>query len=196
MKELETLRTDLHKMVDEKINALVKPKFEINKWYKGGSYMICPTDLSDPNNAKGYGLSSEKWRDFHSFGMNGVNKMIEATPSEVLEALTGEAVKKEYIGNKITADWIAGNKISSKLDGEIVFRDNELGIDTETDGYYTLMRNGIWAEIIPEPKTLESFAKDFQEYSHASDDMTRTDFNSFLKANAPELIECLTNLPK
>lgn len=145
--ELESLRQELNSRIDAVIAKVEKPAFEVGKWYKGGQFLIYPTDLTNPNNTKGYGFDCGNWTEFKFFGMNGISKMNPATNQEAKEALTKEAIKKYPIGTKIKT-----------LDGNIIYLRGHSFIYFEHNTIYAsncnlklsniLFQNGIWAEPI------------------------------------------------
>ncbi len=186
--ELETLRTDLHKMVDEKINALVKPVIEINKWYN----ISCRNSKSlwfakefatdDLTWCRGYGFTNGKYSTAHSIRITEF-EFTEATHSEFTEALTKEAVKRydgKTVLNLIT-DKNLNPFVKSKLSLDRFHcskEANKLYHSVASDWSILIFDNGIWAEIVKEPKTIDEWADEFKDF--ATEDF-RTGLNDDFK---------------
>jgi hypothetical protein len=78
----------------------VKRELIVGKWYKGtflheNNPLIFIDSVNHKNNIKGYGFDTEKWfdnrnKDNHYGGIDEVEDWVEATESEVFEALDKE----------------------------------------------------------------------------------------------------------
>jgi hypothetical protein len=130
--------------VKEWFPEVFETKLEIGKWYH---YIGC---LLVWNNGKTtYGFNTKEFRDNFSFSCEDA---VPATDSEVLEALTNEAIKRGFKEGVCINDlycggtvFISGNKYDyeevpyTPYAGEMALRDSDGNI---------LFINGQWAEII------------------------------------------------
>jgi hypothetical protein len=94
-KELETLRAELHKEVDAKIDKLIKPEFKNNVWYKYTNSKIHLVCFNDVENREGYGFDLGGFNNGTTWSMSN---LIPATPTEVQQALEKEAVNRGFKG--------------------------------------------------------------------------------------------------
>jgi len=128
--------------IEEWFQEFRKPSLEVGKWYKNSVGTVAY------NEGLGYGIDScGFWFDkYRENGLSGypISEWTLATPQEVEEALTKEAVKRGFK---------KGVKVHSLADGRIVdlngdittfyFKDNEL-----YKGGCLIFKNGTWAEKI------------------------------------------------
>ena len=136
LKEIKSEKKELKKQLAE------LPKlFEVGKWYKYSTAIICYSGT--PQN---YGFTfSGKWTtEFYS---NNLSLWTEATEDEVFEALKYEAIKRGFKeGDKISRDW---SSLKPTLNGNISSYYESL--NTLDVGGWQVFRNGVWATIIKEP---------------------------------------------
>lgn len=165
-------------IVNEKVEAfrlqllkeLVKPEFEVGKWYTytdSKNHFVCFTDSVK---REGYGLVHGAWYDSDIWDKQNITL---ATESEVLEALTKEYHKRGYErgyfkgveDNKITNCWHVDDILLS-----------EGGLWVRGCGF--AFKDGKWATVIPKEKTSEDWVLDFNnECNYASS------LHNFLKEN-------------
>ena len=93
--EINKLQTQL----DELKSKIEKPQFELNKWYKTNMGSIYYITKIEKDLCYGYGIDNSgrdsKWYDYKEQCI--VNRLLTlATPKEVEEALTKEAVKRGF----------------------------------------------------------------------------------------------------
>ena len=137
--------------IEDWFPELKKPSLEVGKWYKGESGVLAycnKINKSSKNSFFGYGFgfSNLKWcneDDYHW----GYQKWTLATPQEVVEALTKEAVKR---GFKKGVKFNRVNSVTNKCDNVIdIIKDelrwNGFGLITSCD---YIFYNGVWATII------------------------------------------------
>jgi hypothetical protein len=146
---------------DEKIkeilinNGVVKNELELNRWYKSKKLNDVFIRLEDNDKGR-YGFDSCGW-----YKTNDSNKGISteywqlATPQEVETALKNEAVKRGFVkGALCNNSNIHNSKTNNnKIDFDYMeFIDNELRLYKNNDSncYYQIFNNGVWAEIIKE----------------------------------------------
>lgn len=185
--EIEALRAELHSIVDSKIDKLIKPEFEVGKWYKNSCHIFYPTDLTDLDNIKGYGMYNGNWKEYSDFSMLGNDRVVLATPTEVQQAFEKEAVKRYgelKVGDKVKGHW--GNEIKTMNDK----RDYYLSMDSQHIYFginnVCLMCDGKWAEIVKE-MSLESLAEKLES-------LTEFEKAVYIKKNKTQIIETLSKL--
>ncbi len=189
--ELETLRAELHSIVDAKIDKLIKPEFKTNVWYKDKKtkFLLYPTKIKRVMDAvTGYGFNVDgEWLDeCNDLGLEGC---IEATTTEVQQAL-----EKEF--NKL---YPKGSKVKCLADGATRVIDNgsfHYSIDTNYAYHHgaKVFENGQWAEIV-KPMSLEDLGKDFNKFIQTSfGGSVAKDFKKYLTENKTQIIETLNNL--
>lgn len=115
-------------------------KIEKGKWYHADGVLIYVNKLHK-DTVFGYGLNSEEgfWIEEDDDPWYVMQITHEATPQEVIEALTKEAKRRYKIGDKVKDV----NGVEIVPNGSYVFIDGVL--------YYggaTLMKDGKWAEVI------------------------------------------------
>jgi len=127
--------------------GVIKPKFEARRWYKFKN-ALCFYESKE----KQYGIHNDGswiekccWLNYDVLGDN--ENWIQATPAEVIERLKAEAVKKGFV---------EGAKVKSLWKDSVGTLDLGFKTDLQENGFwmggYCLMKNGIWATIINEPK--------------------------------------------
>ena len=138
-------------------------KLEYGKWYKCTFNNNRISLQVDKNTRYGFDFSGD-WINFNN-AMVDITKEDSwtlATPQEVEEALTKEAVKRYEIKIGITLKWnFDGVKYSSTYWEDLdcfKYKNNSLFFNGGI-----LMQNGIWAEIVSEPieLTLDQVAEKF-----------------------------------
>ena len=197
--EIAKLQTQL----DELKSKIEKPQFKVGKWYKGNenscvfSVLFYCTKV-DGDKLYGYGLVNNNWTENNS-SINiadDENECVEATPKEVEEALTKEAVKRGFKeGVKVdktnlpmyidcpTNIWTLGSGVFKYYESN-----NSLQINSDC-----VFENGTWATPI-KTKTIEELVNDIVcEYP-----MQKFSLDVFIKQylteNKQEIIETLNNL--
>lgn len=136
---------------------IFEPKFKNGDVVKFGKAIVLITDY---DKCCGYGIDGiGEWKKINTWSFKPKPELWQlATQDEWLIALTKENVKRGFIGNKIKADWISFDGISNYLiDGTFELRFNAFGYQMHKE-YYTLMKDGIWAEVVKE-ETLEELAE-------------------------------------
>jgi hypothetical protein len=142
--------------VKEWFPEVFETKLEIGKWYKdldNGKFLFCFQGGYGNSDTHGlnYGFNSQnKFRE--TLGVHKRDVYTPATDSEVLEALTNEAIKRRFKEGVCINDlycggtvFISGNKYDyeevpyTPYAGEMALRDSDGNI---------LFVNGQWAEII------------------------------------------------
>lgn len=149
------------------INSL-KPQIELNKWYwvkaRGWNKqdaLIYVQDLS--TDCKGnYGFNHagewlngvlDKWDEGSYHIYNNLDRLRPATDTEVFEALKKEAIRRGLIeGVIIKALWIGTANYESTHSLSVNYIFDEHTIKNMSVCTYGLMRGGIWATPIAEPK--------------------------------------------
>ncbi len=195
--EIAKLQTQL----DELKSKIEKPQFKVGKWYKGNenscvfSVLFYCTKV-DGDKLYGYGLVNNNWTENNS-SINiadDENECVEATPKEVEEALTKEAVKRFPIGTKFESvsglnEFISTGKFIKGTNWEkCLFR-----ADSDGSKNGIVFKNGTWATPI-KTKTIEELVNDIVcEYP-----MQKFSLDVFIKQylteNKQEIIETLNNL--
>ena len=196
LKELDTLKTELNGRIysfKQKYEDSIKPRFEVGSYYIGhdGSFKvlikfksISKKDIDDNfyHIEYYYGIIGESWKTNEYIANNAIHNSLRlATPQEVQEALTKEAVKK-YQGK-----YFKPTNVKNKVE----FRAGFIGYDVSENkllsNNYSVFQNGTWAEIISEPKTIETIGEDLKHGTSAF-------IKNYLTENKSEIIETLKNL--
>lgn len=188
-KEIAKLQTQL----DELKSKIEKPKLEAGKWYKSndsdGLFFI--TQIKESSNPHiSYGFSrSGHWVNE---GYRCLKEdYIEATPKEVEEALTKEAVKRVLVNSKyIPVNLI--NKQVVKVGDRFHYdsKENKLLISG-----WACFKDGTWATPIKTKTIREIFENSTVDfYKSAEQYSLYDDLISFLTENKQTIIETLNNL--
>lgn len=187
-KELEYLQKALDALKLKYENS-VKQEFEVGKWYKytnSSRHLVCFTTnkgLAYGFDLGGYNGKIQKW---------DTTDLTPATPKEVEEALTKEAVKKyddKTVLNLITDKDVNPHK-QSKLSLDRFYyqpKANKLYHSVTSNWSILIFDNGTWAQIIKEPKTIDEIASEIN-YT------TKNKVIDYLAENKSEIIETLKNL--
>ena len=194
-KELETLIAELHKEVDAKIDKLIKPEFELNRWYKTNLGSIYFIDKIENGMCFGYGFDNSgnepnKWIDYRE---QSLLYRLErpATPAEVQEALEKEAVKRGFVANIKVKDkgLCLSNKdyfISPTPKYQFASCNNRFWVESK-DGYsICIFDKGIWATPI---KTMT-----IDELEHGLRAAYPYGYNKYLTENKTQIIETLNSI--
>jgi len=146
----------------------VKQVLEINKWYKNikikDSNTLINLKVNKEDEKHGYGLHSGMWSN--SWGMLNYEDYILAIPEEVGQALIQEANKRGFVDGVSFCSILEKNVWTLSGDIEFVYNEKENTLEmwsnlaeTKHDNYKDNSRgksdvfiNGIWAEIIEQPK--------------------------------------------
>lgn len=130
---------------------------EVGKWYKNpniGSLAYCK-EILDKNSFYGHGFGSNncgnEWFDMSDVEFT-CNNWTEATPEEVKETLTKEAVKRGFVEGA----WISWRTEGiGQINGKMYWAEDCLAIPCNSkttkrdNNNFPLFHEGIWAEIIP-----------------------------------------------
>lgn len=197
--ELETLRAELHSIVDLKIDKLIKPEFEFieNNYYElqpqvNNDLQHVPAIICySPNEGRfGYGLSySGTWTNNFGYSQDTKDESFIKTarlmtPTEVQEALEKEAVKRGLWGDvKINAH-VNPHKYESINTGDFIT--GFQGGDTFYNDNGAIFHNGTWATPI-KTMTIDELAS---EISYTTKDKVV----NYLTENKTKIIETLNNL--
>lgn len=197
--ELETLRSELHKEVDAKIDKLIKPEFEVGDYVE---WMGC--HRTKGRIVKRYGDNYHLSLDFsntpsESHDSCNYRNLRKLTPTEVQEALEKEAVKK-YDGIKrikSLCDSCKETDVANNFNVWFNSTTNKLWCKSKSGYNICLMdEKGTWATPI-KTMTIDELASDFHSFRMLSDrkDKAATeDFIDFLLKNKTQIIETLNNL--
>ena len=186
--ELETLRAELHSIVDLKIDKLIKPELK-SGWYKNNNvpkwlmYFDLENDKRCGLDCDGVWYTDTKANDWISVEGNYL-----ATPTEVQEALEKEAVKRGFKeGVKFITAYKNQTLQEYKVIDKFYYEDNIGGLKSclcSGNGY--IFCNGIWAEIV-KPMSLEELCGNL-------DKMRLYQIQTYLTENKTQIIETLNNL--
>lgn len=193
--EINKLQTQL----DELKSKIEKPQFELNKWYKTNMGSIYYITKIEKDLCYGYGIDNSgidsKWYDYKEQCI--VNRLLTlATPKEVEEALTKEAVKRGFKeGVKVKGvKYDTLRTVNNPSNIDFWMKDNVLWMDADTlCNSIDIFRCGVWGEVI-KTKTIEELVNDIVcEYP-----MQKFSLDVFIKQylteNKQEIIETLNNL--
>jgi len=157
----EITKEQIETLVDVSKNAEIRLKewfpeafktgLEVGKWYKTKFVFINITNIDAKGKVYGYGwdLCSEIWHGSDNDDW-GVDNAIEATESEVFEALKNEAVKRGYEKENTFVKSIIFDDRKVNLSGSGYDKTN---FRLEHNGQFiyngvTIFKKGKWAEII------------------------------------------------
>lgn len=198
--ELETLRAELHSIVDLKIDKLIKPEFEFieNNYYElqpqvNNDLQHVPAIICySPNEGRfGYGLSySGTWTN--NFGYSQDTKYESfiktarlMTHTEVQQALEKEAVKRGFKEgvkvkgfNKNWGPYIIGE---DKNNFELYSNNTMFSLND-----VCLFDNGVWASIVK--------LMSLDDIAHELVKLTKAEKIVYLTENKTQIIETLNNL--
>ncbi len=161
MKKYELTQEQINQLAEKKhakellkefIPDAFENKLEVGKWYKSNKGSIC-FNLED--SYYGFDFVGD-WRDITYFKIGQDKSEWElATEEEVREALINEAKKRGFntIGNlkiKNTFGGISNGFLTITNDFYYDYKGNTLSLDGAI-----IFNNGVWAEIIEEPKETE-----------------------------------------
>ena len=165
---LETIRTgtDVTKRYfKEIIPEAFNTKLDTGKWYKSSTdieFLVCYQSSGFDN----YGFwDDQPYRDNISFGDYWDNMSRLATDEEVSAALINEAKKRGFVEGVEFICLISGKKGKTECPGflyEGAYGKNSNSLETsfaETSINGVLYKDGKWAEILPQEKTVVPMAK-------------------------------------
>ena len=159
----------LQQTMNEWFPELFEPKLEVGNWYKhnlSGALLF----IDSIANGYSYGYGFESTRIYNDELSYSSKYLIPAAESEVFEALKNEFHKK-YKGesfNNVDGDCF-NNFVYNKGFRSISYctRRNSLYVSQEGVGGQDVFRDGIWAEIVEQPKeqsiNLHEVIKAFQK---------------------------------
>ncbi len=175
--QLADFKAELQKEVESKIKAfeasLVKPQFEVGKWYMHDHDVKCLFNYQP--NGKGFGFYNDGWTVNRSCDPSDWNKIVRpATKEEIQEALTKEAIKRGFKEGAYfkclekgiirpykpysKADWDKGDsvlRLEYYENGDHLFcSDGLYNVDLDCCSNPSIYREGKWATIISEPKII------------------------------------------
>lgn len=145
---------NIHNILVKEGVVLEKPKLEVGKWYKADGNeksLICFQGYWNDNvYSYGFGILGY-WTN--TFGFWKDKYYTEATPTEVIERLKAEAVKRGFVeGVRFKTNWFGEDEFNIFSGGELRLNQNSYGYNTLCEcGTPWIMKNGIWAEIYTEP---------------------------------------------
>lgn len=195
--EINKLQTQL----DELKSKIEKPKFEVGDWVKlTDSYaQVLKKDMCfqilRPQSEDGYCY----YVDHFAFGIEDRNFLApyyhiltKATPKEVEEALTKEAVKRGY--TKTNFKCLTGKTVKLYENPKYFYIKscNRLYYGTPTNAN-CVFENGTWATLI-KTKTIDEIGLNFSSYMSKSQNTVSQDLAKYLTENKQEIIETLNNL--
>jgi len=179
MKNIETKIEELRKEFNSKLDDILKPKFEVGKWYKLTENYAGTLKKGEVYQMINFQADSKICiiLDHVAFGINGRNylapykdMLIEATPKEVEEALIKEAEKRYKIGDKIKSLDNYDFHIIGGFEFDFYQTENDMTIVSDESEWNekpsnpTIFKNGKWAEIV-KTKTIDEIARDLSALS-------------------------------
>ena len=194
--ELETLREELHSIVDSKIDKLIKPvQPQLNKWSiietdgfanKRYKWLVFTTEINSTNEVVGYGFDLDNNNYFKTervLNLSSIITCIEAAPTEVQQALEKEAVKRGF-KEGVEVKYIVVQSTGIIVNGyENEFRESD-------NAFYfnniLVFEKGVWAEIV-NPMSLDEIC-DYLKHG------TGAFIKNYLTENKTQIIETLNNL--
>ena len=138
-----------------------KDVLAVGKWYKSRN---CLFNYQKQGNVYGF-FTDGDWTNGNggwSWDATSAKPATEpATDKEVKEALIKESKKRGFKeGVRIKSKWMR-NISENKLNGKFMFDNKfELCATTNVSMYYTIFKNGVWAEIIKDTITKEQAEKE------------------------------------
>lgn len=186
-KELETLRADMNKRIDEIKAKIEKPAFDVGRYVKDQSNEVALIKETFKESIRVVWVTGSKNRD----GVYFKSSFELLTPQEVQAALEKEAVKMYPIGTKIGGGF-ARNGIERQTVRCHEFHYNKIGntllvIGSENSGCgLTIFDNGTWATPI---KTMS-----IDELAEMLWGKGRQDIISIVTENKTAIIETLNSL--
>jgi len=148
---------NIHDILVKEGVVVEKAKLEVGKWYKdlcSKNMLICFQGYSDFG-VDSYGFNKNgEWIDGYSVWRS--KQYIEATPTEVTERLKAEAERKgikegAVVNNSKLMDISLDNHLLR--DGRFDLLNENCLIYRYEVSYFIIMENGIWCDVISEPKT-------------------------------------------
>jgi len=135
-----------------------KVELEVGKWYKsescGGSLFFATEFSPDKKNAKGYGFEKCEWYNNFSkdaFYWSCQKNIVLATPEEVTEALTKEAVKRGFVSG---CYWIEPSNVFMASDkkrlaeGKIKLYTHDCNGLCFSESHSLIFKDGVWGTVI------------------------------------------------
>lgn len=191
-KELETLK-EMRAELDAKIDKLIKPEFEVGKWYKikyeSGTAII---NYIEKHKSYGFSYNSNWSNDFDVYGYENPITYTEATPTEVQEALEKEYSKRGYERGK----WIDLDRkdiTNTCKEYKIVFEYDSVENKLWVQGCGVVFQNGAWAEI-QKTMTIEELASEFDKKYRGSVFNLEAFFRQYLTENKSQIIETINSI--
>jgi len=146
-KQLADFKAEQDKRFEEFKASLVKP--ELNKWYGYNDSSIHLVYLKNLNGYDCYGFDSNGWQQGSNWTLQNLRP---ATPSEIQEALTKEAIKRgfkfEIRFNALTNSVKAYNHEIGKVGSGDTFDFENDELHTTGYGRHCIYKQGKWATII------------------------------------------------
>lgn len=157
--------------IEKEFPELFKCELEVGKWYKDplhGNVIYC-SKIANDGTLYGYGFVSGDFKVYEDEDSNlclynyvDAKRLIESTPEEVEKASIAEAKKKGYVGEKIVLiqGEFSGTHSVTKMQDDFSFESRQNRLMCKC-GYksYTIFKDGKWAEIFPEEKTVITLDK-------------------------------------
>ena len=158
---------DVSLYLKETFPEVFKTELEVGKWYKmkGNTHFLCNFNGNIGNNGNSYGFNlNGEWMD-NSMCFHNSDTYVEATPEEVESALINEAKKRGFVEGVEFICLISGKKGKTECPGflyEGAYGKNSNSLETsfaETSINGVLYKDGKWATILPQEKTVVPMAK-------------------------------------
>lgn len=204
MENIETKIEQLRKEFNSKLDEILKPKFEVGKWYKAkniksnlyNNSLINVIEFNEDGTYNGYGFDySGNWFNKKNCGDIFTKELIrtEATPKEVEEALIKEAVKRGFKeGVRVDRSIFKNMSLPTTIcDENFTSNSNEFIFYEKHNvlrlGNYGIFYNGKWAEIV-KTKTIDEVAEELSKLHYSSS------YIVYLTENKQDIINALNNL--
>ena len=155
-------KTHAKELLKEFLPEVFETKLEVGKWYKvyykEGYFLFNFQEYSDDNPCKNYGFTNTKMPDYR-WAEEGIavyerDKNIPATEEEVREALINEA-KKRGFKKGVECKFGVSKEIRTIKTDEFEWDGERLSIKRNPFVWDVIFDDGVWAEIIEEPKETE-----------------------------------------
>ena len=154
-KQIKDIYEDGCTYIKEWFPEVFETKLEVGRWYKYpkqgyADIMFCFQGVYSINNtSKAYGFTRDKnWHEILGVDEFEIKEYIEATDSEVLEALKNEAIKRGFEENNYRCLVLPSLTHNVKMNYFYNSSENTLRVGEITGFQNVIFDNGKWAEII------------------------------------------------
>ena len=190
------------KELQDKLDAL-KLKYEQSKQpfndgdvvnLKGKSTLV---KITNYEKSKGFGINSSGQWVSGIWSFKNYSEWQLSTPEKWLEVCTKEAVKRGFkegcIANNTNIHNEKYNNFTFKNGEFRIFENRLVWAENKYDYYpnWTIMKNGIWAEVMKPDKALEKLHIDYMDINN-----NIISYPDYIKANAEAYIKAIQNLKK